>query len=100
MKLVQSYDEKQLNPNNPHHFSPLPCDSLINLRQTQRTSLIPVAKQSFFLIKWNSTGQAARSNSSSSRDYFIVKDKFRLPIFAVIEISSYLCRQHYYYILI
>ena len=48
MKLVQSYDEKQLNPNNPHHFSPLPCDSLINLRQTKRTSLIPVAKQSFF----------------------------------------------------
>ena len=44
MKLVQSYADFYLHPNNPHHFSPLPCDSHILLRQTLRSSSIPVAK--------------------------------------------------------
>ena len=49
MKLVQSYANFYLHPTNPNHFSSLPCDSHILLRQTPRTPSIPVAKCSFSL---------------------------------------------------
>ena len=47
MKLVQSYADFYLHPNNPHYFSLLPCDSHNLLRQTPRIPQNPVVKLSF-----------------------------------------------------
>ena len=57
---MQSYGDFHHNPNNLYYFSPLPCDSLTNLRQTKRTSLIPVAKKKFFFDKMEFYGASGK----------------------------------------